>query len=142
LGRRVIFTGRLPYDAVPRHLALADIGVAPFEPARHAALRHFGFYWSPLKVFEYGALGLPTVCPAIAPLDEIVREGREGCLYRPGDRAGLVAALERLLDDEPGRRAMGAAARERVARCYSWAAHCRALDELLRTLRCPVPPAR
>lgn len=133
-GRRVVFTGRLPYDAVPRHLALADIGVAPFEPARHDALRHFGFYWSPLKIFEYGAMGLPTVCPAIPPLDTIVREGREGRLYPVGDPAALAAILAALLDDAPARRAMGASARERVVRDYSWAAHCRSLDAVLREM--------
>ena len=130
----MIFAGRLPYSDVPRHLAVADIGVAPFEPARHPALRHFGFYWSPLKIFEYGAMALPTVCPAIPPLDTIVRDGREGRLYREGDRAGLVAALTALLDDDAGRRAMGAAARARVVAEYSWAAHCRALDGILRCL--------
>ena len=133
-ARRVIFTGRLPYEDVPRHLALADLGVAPFEPARHPALRHFGFYWSPLKVFEYGAMGLPTVCPAIPPLDAIVRDGLEGRLYREGDRTALVAALVALLDDEPGRRVMGARARARVATEYSWAAHCRTLERVLREL--------
>lgn len=134
LGRRVVFTGRVPYADVPRHLALADLGVAPFEPARHAALRHFGFYWSPLKIFEYGAMGLPTVCPAIPPLDTIVREGREGRLYPAGDAAALAAAIGALLDDEAGRRAMGRAARARIDHDYSWAAHCRGLDEILRCL--------
>ena len=134
VGRRAVFTGRLPYAEVPRHLALADLGVAPFDPAQHAALRHFGFYWSPLKVFEYGAMALPTVCPAIPPLDAIVREGREGRLYRSGYRDGWAAAIAALLDDEEGRRAMGASARERVVTRYSWAAHCRVLDETLRCL--------
>jgi glycosyltransferase involved in cell wall biosynthesis len=134
LGRRVVFTGRLPYDAVPRHLAVADIGVAPFEPVRHEALRHFGFYWSPLKIFEYGAMALPTVCPAIPPLDTIVRDGREGRLYAVGDPAALAASLAALLDAPPARRAMGASARQRVVRDYSWAAHCRSLDAVLREI--------
>lgn len=134
LGRRVVFTGRLPYTEVPRHLAVADLGVAPFEPSRHAALRHFGFYWSPLKIFEYGAMGLPTVCPAIPPLDRIVRDGREGRLYPVGDRAGLAAAIATLLDDSAARRAMGASARRRASEEWSWAAHCRGLDRILRCL--------
>ena len=134
LGRRVVFTGRLPYDAVPRHLALANIGVAPFEPARHDALRHFGFYWSPLKIFEYGAMALPTICPAIPPLDSIVREGHEGRLYPVGDPAALAANIAALLDDAHARRAMGTSARERVARDYSWTAHCRSLDLVLQEI--------
>jgi len=134
LGRRVIFTGRLPYPEMPRYLAVADLGVAPFEPARHAALRHFGFYWSPLKIFEYGAMGLPTVCPAIPPLDSIVRDGREGRLYPVSDHAGLVAAITALLASPEGRRAMGASARRRASEEWSWAAHCRGLDRILQCL--------
>ncbi|HET8627138.1 MAG TPA: glycosyltransferase, partial [Thermomicrobiales bacterium] len=131
-GRRVVFAGRQPYEEVPGYLAAADVGAAPFEPARHPALRHFGFYWSPLKVFEYGAMALPVVCPDLPPLSGIVRDGREGRLYREGDPAALAAALAELLGDAAARRALGAAARERVVRHYSWAAHCRALDETLR----------
>lgn len=132
-GHRVRFTGRVAYADVPRYLAAADVGVAPFEPDRHPALRHFGFYWSPLKVFEYGALALPTVCPALPPLDTIVRDGREGWLYPVGDAASLTAALATALD-HPRRAALGRAARERVVAHYSWAAHCRALDAILRCL--------
>ncbi len=138
LGRRVVFTGRLPYPDVPRHLAVADLGVAPFEPARHAALRHFGFYWSPLKIFEYGAMGLPTICPALPPLDAIVRDGMEGRLYPVGDRDALAAAIGSLLDPVPGaeaaRRAMGASARARAVHEWSWAAHCRSLEAMLQCL--------
>jgi glycosyltransferase involved in cell wall biosynthesis len=77
-------------------------------------------------------MGLPTVCPALPPLDTIVRDGQEGRLYSVGDAAGLASAIAALLADDNGRRAMGASARARVAREYSWAAHCRALDALLR----------
>ena len=40
----------------------ADIGVAPFDIGAHAPLS-LGFYWSPLKMFEYMASGLPVVAP-------------------------------------------------------------------------------
>ncbi len=134
IGRRIIFTGRLPYMEVPRHLAVATLGVAPFEPARHDALRHFGFYWSPLKIFEYGAMGLPTVCPAIPPLDTIVRDGQEGRLYQAGDIAGLMATIAALLDDPTACRTLGQAARARVNAEWSWATHCRSLDKILQCL--------
>lgn len=131
--RRITFTGTVPYVTVPRLLAAADVAVAPFEPAAHPALRHFGFYWSPLKVFEYGAMALPTVCPRIAPLDQIVRDGYEGRLYELGDKDGFERALVATLDD-PLRDELGRAARQRVLERFSWAGHCRALDEMLRCL--------
>ena len=45
-------------------LAAADIGVAPFDVAAHRPLS-LGFFWSPLKIFEYMASGLPVVAPAV-----------------------------------------------------------------------------
>jgi glycosyltransferase involved in cell wall biosynthesis len=44
----------------------------------------------------------------------------------------LAAALARLADRPDDRRRFGAAARDRAVREFSWAAHCRRLDECLR----------
>ena len=73
------------------------------------------------------AVGLPVVAPALPRLRRLVEHGREGWLYDLDDPRALDRALEALADPA-GRRAMGAAARSRVVRDFSWAAHCRALD--------------
>src|SRR5690606_38131697 len=72
----ITFTGALPHDTLPAALAAADIGVAPFDPIKHAPLR-LGFYWSPLKIFEYMAVGLPVVAPALPRLKRLVDDKRE-----------------------------------------------------------------
>ncbi|HEX6975614.1 MAG TPA: glycosyltransferase, partial [Vicinamibacterales bacterium] len=129
----VIFTGAVPHDRMPAALAAADIGVAPFDLEQHAALA-LGFYWSPLKIFEYMATGLPVVAPGVARIPSLVAHEREGWLYDPSQPGALVAALERLSD--PGlRRTLGSAARARAVREYSWQAHCEALDAAIRRVR-------
>lgn len=122
---RATFTGPLPYESMPACLAAADIGVAPFDVSAHAPLR-IDFYWSPLKVFEYMASGLPVAAPRIARLERLVTTGREGVLYDSSASDGLDEALRTLLDPAR-RRAMGAAARERAVRDFSWRAHCERL---------------
>jgi glycosyltransferase involved in cell wall biosynthesis len=122
----VVFAGALPHDRMPAALAAAHIGVAPFDLSAHKPLS-LGFYWSPLKIFEYMAAGLPVVAPAAARIPALVEHGREGLLYDPADPGALAAALERLADPKL-RAALGAAARERAVREYSWQAHCEALD--------------
>ncbi len=129
----VVFTGAVPHEAMPAALASADIGVAPFDPSRHAALA-IEFYWSPLKVFEYMASGLPVVAPRIARLDKLVGHGREGLLYDGADPGALAATLETLAADPDRRATLGAAARARAEREFSWRAHCAALDRALRSL--------
>jgi glycosyltransferase involved in cell wall biosynthesis len=131
---RFVFAGPQPHERVPELLALADVGVAPFDLAAHPPLTTFGFYWSPLKVFEYMAIGLPVVTIDVAPLNEIARHEREGLLYSLGDMGGLVDAIERLASDGELRDTLGEAGRARVAEKYSWQAHCVALDRLLRKI--------
>ena len=122
----IAFTGAVPHADMPAQLAAADVGAAPFDPAAHAPLA-LGFYWSPLKLFEYMASGLPVVAPVIDRLQGLVTDGADGLLYAPRDHTGLAAALDRLRD--PALRArLGSAARARAVRDYSWTAHCRALE--------------
>jgi len=127
----VAFIGAVDHDRMPAFLAAADIGVAPFDVSAHAPLA-LDFYWSPLKVFEYMASGLPVVAPDIPRLRRIVADGREGLLYDAADPNGLVSALERLSDDVALRATLGAAARVRAVREFGWDVHCRKLDEALR----------
>jgi glycosyltransferase involved in cell wall biosynthesis len=131
----IVFTGALPHTAMPAALCAADIGVAPFDAMRHGPLR-LGFFWSPLKIYEYMAAGLPVVAPAIPRLSRLVEHGREGWLYEPREPRALDEALLALADPTVRRR-MGAAARERVVRDFSWEAHCVVLDRRLRALGRP-----
>lgn len=126
----ITLTGALPHDVMPACLAAADIGVAPFDTSAHPPLA-LEFYWSPLKIFEYMAAGLPVVAPAIPRLRQLVTDEREGLLYDNARPEALADALERLTDPAL-RRTLGAAARERVVAEYSWAAHCRRLEAAIR----------
>ena len=126
------FAGSVPHAAMPAALAAADIGVAPFDPARHPPLA-LAFYWSPLKIFEYMASGLPVVAPALPRLASLVADGVEGVLYPPATPGALAGALERLADPSV-RASLGGAARSRALAEYSWDAHCRRLDEAMRRL--------
>jgi glycosyltransferase involved in cell wall biosynthesis len=132
-GFRGRHLGAVPYERMPEIVASADMGVAPYDPSRLRQLR-LGFYWSPLKIFEYMASGLPTITIPRAPLTEIVREGREGLHVEPGDAGSLAQALERLADDGAWRARMGASARQRVVERYSWARHCEQIEGVLEGL--------
>lgn len=129
----IVFTGAVAHDRMPACLAAADVGVAPFDLAQHAPLA-LGFYWSPLKIFEYMAMGLPVVAPRVARIASLVAHGHEGWLYDPDAPGALADALERLTDTSTRDR-LGSAARERAVRDYSWNAHCAKLDAAIRRAR-------
>lgn len=69
-----------------------------------------------LVTLEAMAAGRPVVAADAVALPHLVRPGHNGLLYRPGDVAGLAAALNRVLDDPAARERMGQASREMVAR--------------------------
>jgi starch synthase len=129
-GRRL---GSVPYEHMPEVVASADIGVAPYDTARLRQLR-LGFFWSPLKIFEYMASGLPTLTVPRSPLTEIVREGLEGRYFKEAQGASLAGAIGALAADADARERMGASARERVVGHYSWARHCEQLEGVLRRM--------
>jgi glycosyltransferase involved in cell wall biosynthesis len=129
-GFRGRHLGTLPYEQMPEVTAAADVGVAPYDPSRLAQLR-LGFYWSPLKIFEYMASGLPVVTIRRPPLTEIVREDQDGLFFPEGDAQGLAAVITRLADDRALRERLGQSARERVVARYSWDVHCAQIEAVL-----------
>jgi glycosyltransferase involved in cell wall biosynthesis len=78
------------------------------------------FYGSSLKTLEYMAAARAVVAPRYGPFEEILEHGREGLLFPPGDLTGMLAAIRRLLGDEPLRRRLGSEARNRVSGQFTW----------------------
>jgi glycosyltransferase involved in cell wall biosynthesis len=108
-----IFTGAVAPADIPSLLSSMDAAVAPY-PAGDA------FYFSPLKVLEYMAAGLPVVASRIGQLEELIVDGQTGVLCAPGDARALAASLIRLGDDPVLRLRLGTAARSAVARDRTW----------------------
>jgi glycosyltransferase involved in cell wall biosynthesis len=133
IGSQVHLAGAVPYDQMPLHLARCHVGVAPYQPSRHGQLQ-LGFYWSPLKIFEYMACGLPCITLDIHPLREIIRPGREGLLIQEGDEQGLADAIAELVKSPERAAEMGRAARQRIVSHYSWQVHCEKLEGVLQDL--------
>ncbi len=131
LQDKIVLTGAVAYPRVPYYLALADMGVAPFNTIVHPPLR-VGFYWSPLKVHEYMAMGLPVITINVAGLNQIARHEQEGLLYPENDLTALRAAILRLADDAALAKSLGAASRARVVEYFSWQKHAELLENVLQ----------
>ncbi|MBA2741039.1 MAG: glycosyltransferase family 4 protein [Actinobacteria bacterium] len=69
---------------------------------------------------EAMAYGRPVVASAVGGLLDAVEDGATGLLVPPSNPAALRAALERLLSDEPLRRRLGTASRERARERFAW----------------------
>ncbi len=107
------FEGAVLPVAVPDVLARVDVAVAPY-PAEQ------DFYFSPLKIFEYMAAGLPVVASAIGQIEDVIEDGVTGLLCPPGDIGALTAALERIYENPAFAAALGAAARQAMVAGHTW----------------------
>lgn len=101
--REIIFAGYR--DDVPQILRGCYCGVIPST----------GWDSFPRTMIEMAAAGLPVVASRLQGIPEGVLDGETGLLFEPGDVAGLVNRLARLLDDPAEARRLGERGRMRAA---------------------------
>ena len=91
LADRVIFTGRVPQEKVPRYYGLIDLLAYPRLPMRLTDLV------TPLKPLEAMAQGLMLVASDVGGHRELIDDGVTGTLFRAGSADALAAAIAGLL---------------------------------------------
>ena len=106
-------TGAVSPTEIPALLAAMEVAVAPY-PA------NLDFYFSPLKVVEYMAAGLPVVVSDLGQLAHLVTHGQTGWLCPPGDEEALAAALEHLYHSPELRQRLGQAGRQYILAHHTW----------------------
>ena len=136
LAGAAVLTGALPQEEVASLVRQFDVALAPYPRLEHA------FYFSPLKLFEYLASGVPVVAAEQGQIAEVVRDGATGLLYPPGDSDGLGEACERLLADPDLRRRLGRAAADEVRACHTWERNAERVVEIAGALHSAPEVAR
>lgn len=109
----VHLTGAVDPNDIPGFLASMDVAVAPYP-------QQFNFYFSPLKIFEYMAAGLPVVASHVGQIAELIQDGFNGILCPPNDPIALANALDRLRCEPVLRAHLGKAARQTIIRDHTW----------------------
>ena len=127
VGGRVTFAGRVPHAAMAAHLRAMDLAVVASDGGG-------GFHYSPLKLREYAACGLPVVAPGEGELAGLEGHGFLR-LHPPGSRAGIAAALTELAGDPGRRRDMGRRARDYAEAHWTWDAQLARVMDRLSELR-------
>lgn len=122
---QIIFTGPVARAELPGLIASFDIALQPAVVD----------YASPLKLFEYMALGKAALAPDSANIREILTDGKDAMLFAPKDESAFDRTLARLVEDADLRARLGAAGRESLLRQgLTWAENARRVERIAERL--------
>lgn len=123
LDDKVEFLGLVPRERMASVVRSFDIALQPKSVP----------YASPLKLFEYMALGRAIVAPDQPNIREVLTHERNALLFEPDNPSAFRAAVTRLAADVSLRRALGIRARHDIAdRDYTWSGNARRVVETYR----------
>ena len=107
----VTITGPVGRDHIYDHIQAFDIALQP----------HVTAYASPMKIFEYLALGKCVIAPDLENIREILTPGEDSLFFRAGDANDMAHVIEQLAGDPERVRCMGWNARKTIeTRRYYW----------------------
>ncbi|MBA3033128.1 MAG: glycosyltransferase family 4 protein [Gammaproteobacteria bacterium] len=121
LRDRVRFTGVIDRNRVPAHVAAFDIALQPAVVA----------YASPLKLFEYLALGKAVIAPRQPNIEEILADDDNALLFDASEPGAFECALTRLCGDAALRARLAVAAAATIDRLdLTWLGNANRVTEL------------
>ena len=125
----VAFLGAVEHEQVASIIRACDATVAPYPEMGD-------FYFSPLKLFEYMAMGKGIVASDLDQIGEVLEHDHTAWMVKPGDAESLMLGLKVLIDNPDTSKRLGEAARREVVAKYTWKEHTRKIIEKLKE-RCP-----
>ncbi len=121
-----VFIGSIAHESVPAFINASDVSVVFKRPLKSG--------YSPLKLYEYMACGIPVVASRL-PGFEVVEKSNAGVLVDPGDTVTLAEAVIGLLKNEELRETMGRNGRQLVVQNHSWQKVAEKISDICQSAR-------
>jgi glycosyltransferase involved in cell wall biosynthesis len=117
LKKHITLTEKVEHSNVPKYLAAMDVAIAPYPDLDF-------FYYSPVKIFEYMAMALPTIASDIGQVGRVIEDKKDGYLIDPSNNNQFAAKIIDLYmqyeSDSNHFQKIGKSARTKIKNEYSW----------------------
>lgn len=110
----VEFVGHVPYQDLPTLMATADVGLCIYEEISF----YKEFFFSPLKMYDYMASGLPIIGTNLGQIRKVVQETKNGLLVNNIDE--LVQSILHMKSHPELSVTYGTRSRAAAETYYNW----------------------
>ena len=109
IEKKVTFEGKVPNSIVYNYINLMDITV----------MAKSNWYGSPVKIFEYGALGKAVIAPDNGPVRDVMTHGEHGLLVDTHVEA-IAQAMREFIQSKNLRNSLGENWQKKILAQHSW----------------------
>ncbi len=121
MEKKILFVGNVPHTEIFNYIELMDITV----------LVNSHWYGSPVKLFEYGAMGKPVIAPDNVPVRDVFVDGKEVILVQPTVE-DCMKKIRMLVDNTDLRKKLARNIKMKVLERYTWSSQA---QKILRCLQ-------
>ena len=118
-------TGQITHDKIPEYVSAFDYAIMTYPKLDD-------FYFSPLKMFEYMAMGIQVISTDVGQIAEVITHGENGWLVDPPNISQFCKVI---LTAEKQTHTVGENARKLMSEQYSWRVNAEKILELAGTVK-------
>ena len=119
LQENVFLLGKIPYGKMPSYVNASDICLALFSP-EYPLFKKFSYFYSPLKVHEYKAMGKAVVATKLGNLEKLVVNGENGFSVENNDSQKVADSIMKLAGDSVLRKKISEQNIKEIKEHYNW----------------------
>lgn len=110
LSEQVILTGRIAHTELSTYMSAMDFGILPDS----------NIYGSPMKLFEFMAMGKAMVLPSFTPITDVVENNKTGWIFEAKDRKACVKKVLEIYQNKEEIKQVGENARNYIVNERQW----------------------
>ena len=107
---QVILPGKVPHNEVSSYLSAMDLGILPDS----------NDYGSPMKLFEFMAMGKGMVAPDFSPIAEVVKNNETSWLFPASNKQACIDKVFEIVNDKAAHKTIGLNARAYIENERQW----------------------